>query len=142
MGVGAFPETHPLSMQWFGMHGAAYGNWAVDQSDLLLCFGARFDDRITGDTFQIRRPSQDRPHRHRRFRAQQKQARPVSDLLSDIKYALQRLNELGATFTPPDTAAWHAQIAQWKKDHPFGYEPSKHIQPAGGRCRALRAHQR
>src|SRR5581483_7670095 len=50
MGVGAFPETHPLSMQWFGMHGAAYGNWAVDQCDLLLALGARFDDRITGDT--------------------------------------------------------------------------------------------
>ena len=50
MGVGGFPESHPLSMQWFGMHGAAYGNWAVDQCDLLLCFGARFDDRITGDT--------------------------------------------------------------------------------------------
>ena len=50
MGLGAFPETHPLSMHWFGMHGSAYGNWAVDQSDLVLCFGARFDDRITGDT--------------------------------------------------------------------------------------------
>ena len=36
MGVGTFPETHPLSMHWFGMHGAAYGNWAVDQCDLLL----------------------------------------------------------------------------------------------------------
>src|SRR5580658_7522402 len=50
MGVGAFPETDPLSMQWFGMHGAAYGNWAVDQADLLIVLGARFDDRITGAT--------------------------------------------------------------------------------------------
>src|SRR5258708_37288895 len=49
MGVGAFPENHPLSMKWFGMHGSAYGNWAVDQSDLLLCFGARFVDRITAN---------------------------------------------------------------------------------------------
>jgi hypothetical protein len=40
MGVGGFPESHPLSLQWFGMHGAAYGNWAVDQCDLLLCVGA------------------------------------------------------------------------------------------------------
>ncbi len=53
MGVGAFPETHSLSMQWFGMHGSAYGNWAVDECDLLLCFGARFDDRITGDTHKF-----------------------------------------------------------------------------------------
>ena len=50
MGLGAFPETHKLSMRWFGMHGSAYGNWAVDQCDLLICAGARFDDRITGDT--------------------------------------------------------------------------------------------
>ena len=55
MGVGAFPESHPLSLQWFGMHGSAYGNWAVDESDLLLCFGVRFDDRITGDTGKFAR---------------------------------------------------------------------------------------
>ena len=53
MGVGSFPETHPLSLKWFGMHGSAYGNWAVDQSDLLLVLGARFDDRITGDVHKF-----------------------------------------------------------------------------------------
>ena len=37
-------------MQWFGMHGSAYGNWAVDECDLLLGLGVRFDDRVTGDT--------------------------------------------------------------------------------------------
>ncbi len=66
MGVGGFPETHPLSLRWLGMHGAAYANWAVsgefkyrsnpteplvklkDGADLLLAFGVRFDDRVTG----------------------------------------------------------------------------------------------
>jgi thiamine pyrophosphate-dependent acetolactate synthase large subunit-like protein len=75
MGVGVFPETHPLSMQWFGMHGAAYGNWAVDESDLLLVLGARFDDRITGDTRKFAAAGDDRPRRRRRVRAQQEQAR-------------------------------------------------------------------
>src|SRR5215470_7937626 len=66
MGCGAFPETHPLSLRWLGMHGAAFANWAVngeyekrksfdvpmvklkDGADLLLDFGVRFDDRVTG----------------------------------------------------------------------------------------------
>ena len=130
MGVGAFPETDPLSLQWFGMHGAAYGNWAVDEADFLLVVGARFDDRITGDT--------------RKFAAQativhididasehNKNKRVSMALVSDVKYALGRLNELAkaSKFTPPDTSAWHAQLAKWKKEHPFSYEPNKHIQP-------------
>jgi acetolactate synthase-1/2/3 large subunit len=130
MGVGGFPETHPLSMQWFGMHGSAYGNWAVDQSDLLLCFGARFDDRITGDT------------KHFAARAkivhididasEHNKNKPTQvAITSDIKFALTRLNELIAVhkFSPPDTAAWHSQIATWKQDHPFSYEESRHIVP-------------
>ncbi|HTQ30906.1 MAG TPA: biosynthetic-type acetolactate synthase large subunit [Opitutaceae bacterium] len=134
MGVGAFPETHPLSMQWFGMHGAAYGNWAVDQCDLLLCFGARFDDRITGDVGKFAAGAKivhidvDTSEHNKNKRVQY----PIS---SDIKYALGRLNELIAVlkFSPPDTAAWHAQIAQWKKEHPFdssaGFGKMPHILP-------------
>ena len=66
MGIGGFPETHPLSLRWLGMHGAAFANWAVngeyvqrkspteplvklkDGCDLLLALGVRFDDRVTG----------------------------------------------------------------------------------------------
>ena len=66
MGCGAFPETDLLSLRWLGMHGTAYANWAVsgefehrekftdamvkikDGADLLLAFGVRFDDRVTG----------------------------------------------------------------------------------------------
>jgi acetolactate synthase-1/2/3 large subunit len=130
MGVGGFPESHPLSLQWFGMHGAAYGNWAVDQCDLLLCVGARFDDRITGDT--------------RHFAAQakivhididasehNKNKRAHLAVVSDVKHALGRLVELAtaARFTPPDTTAWHTQVGKWKRDHPFAYEESRHIVP-------------
>ena len=68
MGCGAFPESDPLSLRWLGMHGAAFANWAVSGefkketdsdgevkvtevhpgADLLLAFGVRFDDRVTG----------------------------------------------------------------------------------------------
>jgi hypothetical protein len=64
--IGAIPSEHPLSLRWLGMHGAAFANWAVngeyekranfdapmvkikDGADLLLAFGVRFDDRVTG----------------------------------------------------------------------------------------------
>ncbi|MES2693119.1 MAG: biosynthetic-type acetolactate synthase large subunit, partial [Verrucomicrobiota bacterium] len=128
MGVGGFPETHPLSMQWFGMHGSAYGNWAVDQSDLLLCFGARFDDRITGDTKHFASKARI-VHIDIDASEHNKNMRVGLPIVSDIKHALTRLNELAAKFTAPDTKEWHAQIATWKKDHPFSYEESKHIVP-------------
>jgi len=131
MGVGGFPETHPLSMHWFGMHGSAYGNWAVDQSDLLLCFGARFDDRITGDTSKFATHAKI-VHIDIDASEHNKNKRGIQlPIVSDIKYALTRLNALAIAnkFTAPDTKAWHAQIATWKKDHPFSYEQSKHIVP-------------
>jgi acetolactate synthase-1/2/3 large subunit len=130
MGVGTFPETHPLSMQWFGMHGAAYGNWAVDESDLLIVLGARFDDRITGNTHKFAAQATI-VHIDVDASEHNKNKRVALAIVSDVKHALGRLNELIATskFSPPDTSAWAAQIAAWKRDHPFAYEPSKHIQP-------------
>ncbi len=130
MGCGVFPETHKLSMKWFGMHGSAYGNWAVDQSDLLLCLGARFDDRITGDVSKFA-SSATIVHIDIDAAEHNKNKRVLHPIHSEIKFALTRLNELIAAhkFTPPETAAWHAQIATWKKDHPFRYDESKHIIP-------------
>ncbi|TVS21149.1 MAG: acetolactate synthase large subunit, partial [Planctomycetaceae bacterium] len=48
MGLGAFPARDPLSLDMLGMHGSVYSNWAVRDCDLLLAFGVRFDDRVTG----------------------------------------------------------------------------------------------
>ena len=49
LGLGAFPTDHPLSLGMMGMHGEAWVNQAIQQSDLLLAFGMRFDDRVTGN---------------------------------------------------------------------------------------------
>ncbi len=48
LGKGIFPETHPLSLGWMGMHGTAYANKAVVECDLIMSIGSRYDDRIIG----------------------------------------------------------------------------------------------
>ncbi|MCU1320933.1 MAG: acetolactate synthase, large subunit, biosynthetic type [Acidobacteriaceae bacterium] len=49
LGLGAFPTTHPLSLGMMGMHGESWVNHAIQEADLLLAFGMRFDDRVTGN---------------------------------------------------------------------------------------------
>ncbi len=49
LGIGGFPATHPLNLGMMGMHGEAWVNHAIQDADLLLAFGMRFDDRVTGD---------------------------------------------------------------------------------------------
>ena len=130
MGVGAFPEKHVLSMRWFGMHGLACGNWAVDQSDLLLVFGARFDDRVTGDTSKFA-PRARIVHLDIDASEHNKNKHVLLPVCSDLKYALTRLNELlaKAKYKAPDLKAWHSQIAKWKREQPFAFDQSPHILP-------------
>jgi acetolactate synthase-1/2/3 large subunit len=49
LGIGAMPASHPLNMGMMGMHGEAWVNTAIQEADLLLAFGMRFDDRVTGN---------------------------------------------------------------------------------------------
>jgi len=131
MGVGAFPETHPLSTHWFGMHGAAYSNWAVDQSDLLIVLGARFDDRITGDTNKFAAGAKI-VHIDIDASEHNKNKKVLMPVLSEVKYALARLNKLLASGkrTLPDTSTWIEQINKWKSEAPFTWDrKSPHIQP-------------
>src|SRR3546814_13917694 len=48
MGLGAFPSSDPQWLGMLGMHGTYEANWAMNQADLIVCLGARFDDRVTG----------------------------------------------------------------------------------------------
>ena len=49
LGIGAIPASHPLNLGMMGMHGEAWVNTAIQEADLLLAFGMRFDDRVTGN---------------------------------------------------------------------------------------------
>lgn len=132
MGCGAFPETHPLSLRWLGMHGAAYANWAVSGefqngqqvaagADLLLAFGVRFDDRVTG---KVDKFCEHGTIVHIDLDASEINKNKPANLavVSDIKYALHRLNELlGKRSAGKRLAAWHQQIAEWKAKAPLRY---------------------
>ncbi len=131
MGLGGFPEDHPQSLRWFGMHGGVAGNWAVCESSLLLTFGARFDDRITGAIAKFAPDATvvhidiDKSEHHKNKVVQY----PVH---SDIKYALKRLTELARErgFKAPSIDSWKEKVYGWHKEHPFQYDQDcPHIQP-------------
>lgn len=123
MGLGAFPESHPQSLRWFGMHGTVAGNWAVCESDVLIAAGARFDDRITGAPTSKFAP--DATIVHIDIDKSEHQKNKVVDypIHSDVRYALGRLVELANSrgFAKPNLDRWYAQLAAWDRKHPFSY---------------------
>ncbi|MEC7907530.1 MAG: biosynthetic-type acetolactate synthase large subunit [Verrucomicrobiota bacterium] len=128
MGVGSFPETHPLSLKWFGMHGSAYGNLAVHNCDLLLAFGVRFDDRITGDVSKFA-PQAEIVHIDVDASEHNKNKIVHHPICGDIGHAIGRMVELmdQIDFSKPHIEDWLDQIGEWKRDYPFEYEDSPHI---------------
>ena len=137
MGVGCFPETHPLSLKWLGMHGTVYANNAVNEADLLLAFGVRFDDRVTGklDAFCKHGTIVHLEIDNAEINKNKVVKLPM---LGDVKDALIRANALLAKAGYERKKAgdyslyapWRAQIAEWKKAFPFYYEDTEDaIQP-------------
>ncbi|MCA9103375.1 MAG: biosynthetic-type acetolactate synthase large subunit [Planctomycetales bacterium] len=122
MGLGAFPGDDPLSLDMLGMHGSVYSNYAVDECDLLLALGVRFDDRVTGKVSEFARqamivhididPSEINKNKEAHI-----------PIVSDVKYALTELNR---QVEPPEAslAPWIAKIDAWKEADPFGYDES------------------
>ncbi len=153
MGIGGFPETHPLSLRWLGMHGAAFANWAVngeyehrksfndpmvkikDGADLLLAFGVRFDDRVTGKFEEFCKHG---TIVHLDIDASElnKNRRANLAVTGDIKDALTRLNAMLAKrpLNKPH-APWLAQIDEWKK------EGAVRLHHHAGNCQQ-RSHER
>lgn len=119
MGLGAFPNAEPLSLDMLGMHGSAYANYAVRDCDLLIALGVRFDDRVTGKLAEFAKhakiihidvdPSEINKNKEAHF--------PV---VSDVKFALQELNKI--VEKPTDISEWVKHCADLKKKHPFRYD--------------------
>lgn len=122
MGIGAFPEHHPQSLKWLGMHGTVYANFAVDQCDLLLALGVRFDDRVTGKVSEFAKGATI-VHIEVDNSEVNKNKDVHLPILSDVHYALKRLNQLiGQEKRKRKTfPAWYAQIKEWKKKYPLAW---------------------
>ena len=71
LGIGGLPASHPLNLGMMGMHGEAWVNIAIQQADLLIACGMRFDDRVTGKLSHLRAEREEDPHRDRPVRDQQ-----------------------------------------------------------------------
>lgn len=125
LGLGAFPETHPLSLKMLGMHGTVYANHAIMESDLIIAIGARFDDRVTGklDAFA---PHAKIIHIDIDPSSVSKNVDVDIPIVGDAKNVLQALNKI---VEAPDTREWLEQIAEWKKTYPLKYKDGDGIKP-------------
>ncbi len=123
MGLGAFPETHELSLGMLGMHGTVTGNYAVHECDLLVAIGARFDDRVTGKLSAFA-PRAKVIHIDIDPAEIGKNVEPVIPIVGDAKHVLAALvKELqGLEWSPERTAAWWARLRQWQEEYPLHYE--------------------
>ncbi|EAZ30535.1 hypothetical protein OsJ_14582 [Oryza sativa Japonica Group] len=126
MGIGNFPSDDPLSLRMLGMHGTVYANYAVDNADLLLALGVRFDDRVTGkvEAFASRAkivhvdidPSE-----------LGKNKQPHVSICADVKLALQGMNAMleeqsaAAARKNLDFSAWRSELEKKKVEFPLGY---------------------
>ena len=79
MALGAFPAPHPQWLGMLGMHGTRTANYAMDEADLIVAIGSRFDDRITGKLSEFAPAREVRPHRHRSGGDLEERPRPHPD---------------------------------------------------------------
>ena len=133
MGIGCFPEDHELSLKWLGMHGTVYANNAVNEADVLLALGVRFDDRVTG---KIERFCEHGTIVHIDIdNSEINKNKVVSfSVQSDIRFALSRLNEKLAAAGKPRVSAgfktypeWYRKIAAWKEKYPLCFKDTEEV---------------
>jgi acetolactate synthase-1/2/3 large subunit len=111
LGLGAIPAAHPLSLGMMGMHGESWVNNAIQQADLLLAFGMRFDDRVTGNLASYS-PSSKKIHIEIDPSEINKNVRADVALIGDLKEVLQLLLPLLRTNTqqPTTPSPWLREI--------------------------------
>ncbi len=135
MGLGAFPGTDPLWLGMLGMHGTYAANMAINNADLVLAIGARFDDRVTGKVSTFA-PKATLVHIDIDPTSIQKNVAVHVPLVADCKSALSALKSemepnLDAVDWEVAHAVWVRQVQEWSTTHPLRYKKSdnKHIKP-------------
>jgi acetolactate synthase I/II/III large subunit len=131
-GLGAFNEDDPRSLHMLGMHGSAYANLAMQDADVIIALGARFDDRVTGKVDQFAPQARQAAIEGRggiiHFEISPKNINKVIDATCAIEGDVSR--NLAAMLpllpeTAPERKDWFSKLKSWKKSYPFYYVKSK-----------------
>jgi acetolactate synthase I/II/III large subunit len=117
MGLGTFPESHPNSLGMLGMHGTWAANMAIQECDVLIAVGARFDDRVTGRVADFATKSK-KIHIDIDPACINKNVEVEVPIIGDVKKILPDLIELVHEI---DTSEWMIVINKWRSDHPLRY---------------------
>ncbi len=121
LGMGVYPETDPLSLEMLGMHGTYYANNAVNESDVLIAIGARFDDRVTGKIDEFI-PNAQVIHIDIDPASVSKTVRVDVPIVGDCNRVLQEMNKC---VKAPAIDGWLEELERMKRDHPLTYEKTK-----------------
>eukprot|EP00922_Rhytidocystis_sp_ex-Travisia-forbesii_P004623 GHVS01006801.1.p1 GENE.GHVS01006801.1~~GHVS01006801.1.p1 ORF type:complete len:518 (+),score=59.38 GHVS01006801.1:2-1555(+) len=137
-GLGVFDEYHPLSCHMLGMHGAAYANYAIQNSDLVLAIGSRFDDRTTGVLSQYAPEAAKAAAEGRggivHFDIDRRQVgktvTPTKSVVGDCGVSLEHLipqvHDLERDFPNAATRReWLQTVAKWKLEFPFKWNKAE-----------------
>lgn len=125
LGKGAIPETHPHSLGMLGMHGTAYANYAVANSDLLIAVGARFDDRVTGKLDAFAKKAKvihidiDPAEIGKTVHVDIPIVGDCRSILTDLLKQVQ----------PREETEWNRQVMQWRNDYPLSYPKDDGLYP-------------
>ncbi len=119
LGKGAFPENHPLSLGFLGMHGTAYANMAVTECDLIFSIGSRWDDRITPAKIERFCPEAKKLHIDIDPAEINKIVVPDVSVVGDAALVLDELLE---HIEALDTKEWLKWVESNKKKYPLGYK--------------------
>jgi acetolactate synthase-1/2/3 large subunit len=115
LGIGSFPESHPLSYGMLGMHGSVYANWAVDAADLIIAIGMRMDDRATSKVSEFA-PNARIIHIDVDPAEIGKNVRVDVPIVGDAKKVLNPLIKL---IESTQHLEWINQLDTWRKEHPL-----------------------
>ncbi|HUG07335.1 MAG TPA: biosynthetic-type acetolactate synthase large subunit [Acidimicrobiia bacterium] len=125
MARGAFPDDHPLAMGMPGMHGTYTATTAIQQSDVLVSLGARFDDRVTGDVASFA-PQAKVIHVDVDPAEIGKVRNPEIPIVGDARRVIQalldRLVAVRSGTPAPTRHQWFEQLGMWKKSKPLSYD--------------------
>ncbi|WMJ74726.1 biosynthetic-type acetolactate synthase large subunit [Cytophagaceae bacterium ABcell3] len=123
LGKGAFPETHPLSLGMAGMYGTAYANFAIQECDLIMSIGSRWDDRINGNNKEFC-PDAKKLHIDIDPAEIGKIVKPDAYVIGDAKVVLQ---ELLKHIQPLNTSSWISRLDSLKEEYPLCYPKDKEL---------------